>query len=578
MPPAVRVDRGIIDDARLWRGWGATYVPGFAEVQLRPPGSSDAMSEGLGPVANGANILFGADAGTPAGAPIVNEGGLAARPEGAADEQAEWNPDWELERGSTEWYYPRPGKMIHVPANIRAAALRAHIIEILGELGGLIVALKKTDDLPSVRKFTAIFDRVLDHAPELGKGSLPFARHVHFLRPAADARGRLTEILNGGAKFELTSGLRDEIGFVLAVLDEIRPSRRGEYSRERLANIMDQLDARIREIDAQLELARVAVNAWIVLAALDKELQTKLSKFYWGDSRELALETLRSAVLDLQLAPRFRRVSGAKRMSVVLDDLLANRDLAAKFAAVADLINLGRTGAELLKLGRTASKFVAKIRFPKIGPPGPGGVAVLTQEVAVSLVKVRITANGAVVIVGGFARGGGSLDEIRTMSSDGNGGRKKQRGQGTGQSGAGGSGRRSSSIPKKLAKRPLRSRHDPDFINSDSWLRGKATTIIHPDVRVAGDVAAINAGRATRVNSGDFVINGRTYGYHGRTGVLYPRAGPSSDFQQLTRPQFRIFKFVNEFGIREALARKIRFPMSEADVDAAIRVYRWTGR
>jgi hypothetical protein len=68
-------------------------------------------------------------------------------------------------------------------------------------------------------------------------------------------------------------------------------------------------------------------------------------------------------------------------------------------------------------------------------------------------------------------------------------------------------------------------------------------TVIEPGVDVAGDVAAIRAGRATRVD-GQYVVNGRTYGVH--DGALYPVSGPG--FHQLNRGSFQALGMLNKVG------------------------------
>ena len=70
------------------------------------------------------------------------------------------------------------------------------------------------------------------------------------------------------------------------------------------------------------------------------------------------------------------------------------------------------------------------------------------------------------------------------------------------------------------------------------------TTVIEPWVDVAGDVAAINAGRAIRMGE-RFVVNGRRYQQEA-IGTLYPIDGVG--FHQLDRGAFRALGVYNEFG------------------------------
>jgi hypothetical protein len=72
---------------------------------------------------------------------------------------------------------------------------------------------------------------------------------------------------------------------------------------------------------------------------------------------------------------------------------------------------------------------------------------------------------------------------------------------------------------------PLRSpnkRHNINSVNQRTVAK-EMNTMIEPGVDVAGDVAALNAGKATREGN-TFIVNGRTYGMH--DGTLYPISGP----------------------------------------------------
>src|SRR5262245_44530536 len=81
--------------------------------------------------------------------------------------------------------------------------------------------------------------------------------------------------------------------------------------------------------------------------------------------------------------------------------------------------------------------------------------------------------------------------------------------------------------------RPPAARHYLFRVTPRTLAKGM-NTVIEPGVDVTGDVAAVNAGQATRLGD-TFVINGRTYGVH--AGTLYPISGPG--FHQLNRGAFK---------------------------------------
>ena len=89
-------------------------------------------------------------------------------------------------------------------------------------------------------------------------------------------------------------------------------------------------------------------------------------------------------------------------------------------------------------------------------------------------------------------------------------------------------------------------------------------------VDVAGDVAAINAGRAERV-AGNFLVNGRTYGAHG--GTLYPISGPG--FTQLGRAAFKALGVFNKFGNSSQAATILnRMGVNVSDRLSALNVWK----
>ncbi|MGA1839283.1 MAG: DUF4157 domain-containing protein [bacterium] len=113
-------------------------------------------------------------------------------------------------------------------------------------------------------------------------------------------------------------------------------------------------------------------------------------------------------------------------------------------------------------------------------------------------------------------------------------------------------------------------RHYAGRVTQGTLTRGR-NTVIEPSVDVAGDVAAINAGKATRIGN-NYIINGRTYGVE-PNGTLYPISGPG--FHQLNRGAFKALGIYNKFG-NTSRATDILNAMniSSADRDAALSVWR----
>jgi hypothetical protein len=118
--------------------------------------------------------------------------------------------------------------------------------------------------------------------------------------------------------------------------------------------------------------------------------------------------------------------------------------------------------------------------------------------------------------------------------------------------------------------RPPARRHWGATVNQKTVAKN-LNTVIEPGVDVAGDVAAIRAGRATRVD-GHYVVNGRTYGVH--DGTLYPVSGPG--FHQLNRGSFQALGVLNKFG-DTAEARAILGRMKNVgpdELEAALAAWR----
>ena len=75
---------------------------------------------------------------------------------------------------------------------------------------------------------------------------------------------------------------------------------------------------------------------------------------------------------------------------------------------------------------------------------------------------------------------------------------------------------------------PPNRRHNLGSINQKTRAHGDTNTVIMPEVDVAADVAAINAGKGIRTANQQVHINGRIYGYHPDTGRLFPISGKGS--------------------------------------------------
>lgn len=96
--------------------------------------------------------------------------------------------------------------------------------------------------------------------------------------------------------------------------------------------------------------------------------------------------------------------------------------------------------------------------------------------------------------------------------------------------------------------------------------------MVEPGVDVAGDVAAINAGKAARDVNGNWVVNGRTYGMH-EGGTVFPIEGPG--FHQLSRGGFKALGAYNEFGnSAESASWMTRNKISAEAQAEGLRAYR----
>ena len=137
----------------------------------------------------------------------------------------------------------------------------------------------------------------------------------------------------------------------------------------------------------------------------------------------------------------------------------------------------------------------------------------------------------------------------------------------------GGSGGKSTSAPKQIFGEP-HARHTATRVKQGTVAKN-LNTVIEPGVDVAGDVAAINAGKATRVK-GNWVVNGRTYGVE-EGGRLFPIEG--SGFHQLSRGAFKALGVFNKFGNTPRAAEILSLmKATEADKAAALRVWEVTRR
>lgn len=118
---------------------------------------------------------------------------------------------------------------------------------------------------------------------------------------------------------------------------------------------------------------------------------------------------------------------------------------------------------------------------------------------------------------------------------------------------------------------PPASRHDAWKVNQGTVAKDK-NTVIDRGTNVAGDVAAIRAGRATegRTAGGEksYTVNGRTYGAHAN-GTLYPVSGPG--FTDLTRIQFKALGAMNALSADPRLPSILRSMGVSASDEAIAR-------
>jgi hypothetical protein len=136
--------------------------------------------------------------------------------------------------------------------------------------------------------------------------------------------------------------------------------------------------------------------------------------------------------------------------------------------------------------------------------------------------------------------------------------------------------KRSRLFPKVPARSPDR-RHFGHRITTRSRAKGK-NTLIDKTVDVDADVAAINAGRASRdAATGNWVVNGRTYGMH-ENGTVFPVRGPG--FHDASRGAFKALGAYNEFGGATAAAKRwiAQRKLSTEAAAEGLRLHRTMGR
>jgi hypothetical protein len=97
-------------------------------------------------------------------------------------------------------------------------------------------------------------------------------------------------------------------------------------------------------------------------------------------------------------------------------------------------------------------------------------------------------------------------------------------------------------LPPRTATRP-NARHTATQVTQRSRAK-EYNTVIEPGVAIAGDVAAINQGRAIRIGD-QFVVNGRRYQQE-PSGTLFPVDG--SGFHPLNRGAYRALGTYNALG------------------------------
>jgi hypothetical protein len=101
--------------------------------------------------------------------------------------------------------------------------------------------------------------------------------------------------------------------------------------------------------------------------------------------------------------------------------------------------------------------------------------------------------------------------------------------------------------------------HSANSINAKTrWGAGNRNspkTVARGDVDLAGDVAEINAGRATRLPNGDIrAPSGRVYGTHPGQPGIFPRGGPGT--VTLSQAEFSVYKQMVESGGLVSNARR----------------------
>lgn len=90
-------------------------------------------------------------------------------------------------------------------------------------------------------------------------------------------------------------------------------------------------------------------------------------------------------------------------------------------------------------------------------------------------------------------------------------------------------------------------------------------------VDVAGDMADLNAGNFTPAGD-DFIVNGRTYGWHPDTGTTFPKSGPG--IHQFDRAEHQFLRTLNTRGLEAARQFGRNLPgLSEESMERVISLW-----
>lgn len=96
--------------------------------------------------------------------------------------------------------------------------------------------------------------------------------------------------------------------------------------------------------------------------------------------------------------------------------------------------------------------------------------------------------------------------------------------------------------------------------------------MLDPDVDVAGDLRAMEAGNFTRTGN-DIAVNGRVYEMHPETGTVFPKSGRG--VVQMDRAQHQLLKRLNSGSFENAMKFADNFPgLDRSKIDAVLNLWR----